>query len=157
MHLDTLHPTSLFSDVMSINILFFRLLTCRTSIYMTSFYDPSKKSLTHPCLVVWDRHRQATTNCPPGNSPRTSDTLHHTSTLWSSLPMEEMGYIAYITSPYPLLAAVHHAQRAREERLEQDLLSQWHGACHGLPFCQRSLVTHRSSHERGLVSCQASR
>jgi hypothetical protein len=77
--------------------------------------------------------------------------------FWSYLLMEEMGYIAHTPSPYRLLAAVCYAQRAGEDRLEQDLLSQWHCAWHGLPFCQQSLVMRRSSHERALVWCQASR
>ena len=77
--------------------------------------------------------------------------------FWSYLLMEEMGYIAHTPSPYRLLAAVCYAQRAGEDRLEQDLLSQWPCAWHGLPFCQQSLVMRRSSHKRALVWCQASR
>jgi hypothetical protein len=91
------------------------------------------------------------------HGPMTSDTLHHTGTCGSYLLMEDMGYIAHTPSPYRLLAAVRYAQRAGEDKLEQDLLSQWHYVCHRPPFCQRSLVMRRSSHERALVWCQASR
>ena len=136
--------------------LVFQASTYRASFCMTSFSGTSKKA-PRQCLVVWDMHIQATTNRPPGNGPMTSDTLHHADTCGRISSWRRWDTLLTPPSPHRLLAAVRYAQRAGEDRLEQDLLCQWPCAWHGLPFCQRSLVMRRSSHERALVLCQASR
>ena len=136
--------------------LVFQASTYRASFCMTSFSGTSKKSPTSMSRCMGHAY---TSHDKPTSRQRSYDERYAAPHwhFWSYLLMEEMRYIAHTPSPYRLLAAVCYAQRAGEDRLEQDLLSQWPCAWHGLPFCQQSLVMRRSSHKRALVWCQASR